>query len=45
MDFLGVVGNSSNLPYQTNTVNYYYIGNEAIIYNGRGVINETNDFL
>jgi hypothetical protein len=43
MDFLGVVGNSSNLPYQTNTVNYY-IGNEAIIYNGRGVINETNDF-
>jgi hypothetical protein len=23
MDFLGVVGNSSNLPYQTNTVNYY----------------------
>jgi hypothetical protein len=44
MDFLGVVGNSSNLPYQTNTVNYY-IGNEAIIYNGRGVINETNDFI
>jgi hypothetical protein len=42
--FLGVVGNSSNLPYQTNTVNYY-IGNEAIIYNGRGVINETNDFI
>jgi hypothetical protein len=31
------------IPYQTNTVNYY-IGNEAIIYNGRGVINETNDF-
>jgi hypothetical protein len=29
MDFLGVVGNSSNLPYQTNTVNYY-IGNEAL---------------
>jgi hypothetical protein len=25
-------------------VNNYYIGNEAIIYNGRGVINETNDF-
>jgi hypothetical protein len=41
MDFLGV-GGSSNLYHQTNTVNYY-IG-EAIIYNGRGVINETNDF-
>jgi hypothetical protein len=25
MDFLGVVGNSSNLPYQTNTVNYYMV--------------------
>jgi hypothetical protein len=28
---LGVVGNSSNLPYQTNTVNYY-IGNELYIW-------------
>lgn len=43
MDFLGVVGNNSNLPYQRNTVKYF-VGNEAIIYDGWGVINETNNF-
>ncbi|MFV8339145.1 hypothetical protein ACNQGL_07725 [Flavobacterium sp. LB3P21] len=43
MDFLGVVGNNSNLPYQKNNIKYF-IGNEAIIYNGWGVITETNAF-
>lgn len=43
LDFLGVVGNNSNLPYQRNTVKYF-VGNEAIIYDGWGVINETNAF-
>jgi hypothetical protein len=43
LDYLGVIGNNSNLPYQRNTVKYF-VGNEAIIYNGWGVINETNDY-
>ncbi|MCG2611517.1 hypothetical protein LZZ90_08350 [Flavobacterium sp. SM15] len=41
-NYLGVVGNDSNLPYQQNTANYF-VGNEAVIYNGWAVINETKD--
>jgi hypothetical protein len=43
MDYLGVLGNNSNLPYQKNTIKYF-VGNEAIIYNGWGVFSETNDY-
>jgi hypothetical protein len=32
-------------PLTISNKHNYYIGNEAIIYNGRGVINETNDFI
>lgn len=42
-DYLGIVGNNSNIPYQKNSINYF-IGNDAVIYNGWGVVNETNDY-
>ncbi|TRX34961.1 hypothetical protein FNW52_12530 [Flavobacterium sp. ZT3R18] len=44
MDFLGVVGNDSNLPYQKNVVNYF-VGNDAVIYNGWGVFTQTDEFF
>lgn len=40
MNFLGVAGNQSNLPYEKNKINYY-VGNDCIIYEGWGVITET----
>lgn len=39
-DYLGIVGNDSNIPYQKNTANYY-IGNECIIYEGFATLTET----
>ena len=41
-DYLGVVGNNSNVPYQKNTVNYF-IDNDCLIFEGWAVINETSD--
>jgi hypothetical protein len=41
MDFFSVV---IVLIYHIKQIQLIIIGNEAIIYNGRGVINETNDF-
>jgi hypothetical protein len=42
-DFLGVAGNTSNLPYQRNKIDYF-VGNESIIYNGMGMITQTSDY-
>lgn len=42
MDFLNVVGNSSNKPYQKNNVKYF-IDNNCIIYNGWAVINQSTE--
>jgi hypothetical protein len=42
MDFFSVV---IVLIYHIKQIQLIIIGNEAIIYNGRGVINETNDFI
>lgn len=41
-DFLGVIGNDSNVPYQKNTANYF-VGNECLIYNGWGNVSESSD--
>jgi hypothetical protein len=40
LEYLGVVGNVSVLPYQKNEINYY-VNNDCIIFNGWGVISET----
>lgn len=40
LEYLGVVGNVSVLPYQKNEINYY-LNNDCIIFNGWGVISET----
>lgn len=42
-DWLGVVGNQSNMPYQQNTASYI-VGNEYLIYNGLALINDTDDY-
>lgn len=41
LDFLGVNGNTSQIPYQKNEIDYF-IGNECVIYKGWGVINQTD---
>jgi hypothetical protein len=42
LDFLDVIGNNSNIPYQQNRIDYY-VGNECLIYNGWGKISEAGD--
>ena len=42
MDYLGVVGSNSSVPYQKNTAQYF-VGNECLIYNGWANISETSD--
>lgn len=41
LDFLGVVGNNSNVPYQRNIANYF-VGNECLIYNGWANIKDSD---
>lgn len=41
-NYLGVVGNDSNIPYSKNTANYY-IGNECLIFDGWAIVSETTD--
>lgn len=41
LNYLGVIGNDSNVPYQTNRISYF-VGNECLIYNGWGNISESN---
>ena len=42
LDYLGVIGNDSNIPYQINRIDYF-VGNECLIYKGWGNISESND--
>lgn len=42
LDFLDVIGNDSNVPYQRNEVNYF-VGNECLIYNGWANVSESSD--
>lgn len=42
LDFLGVIGNESSVPYQKNTANYF-VGNECLIYNGWANVSESSD--
>jgi hypothetical protein len=42
MNYLGVVGNESTIPYEKLTCNYL-VGNDSVIHNGWAVVNETTN--
>lgn len=42
MDYLGVIGNGSNVPYQKNAATYF-VGNECLINEGWANISQTSD--
>jgi hypothetical protein len=41
-DYLGVIGNTSTVPYVKLVIDYY-VGNDCIIFNGWGNLTESND--
>lgn len=46
LDMLGIIGNTSNKPYEINNANLLYDSGEPFIYNGRAVINSVdNDYF